>query len=88
MQIEIIERVVRYTHNNGHILEMVGDELKGEWFAYDDQGHCVTQGFYELDDQGEGTFFSNKVGMFMNNYQPVSPDQLDNFVESILVAHQ
>lgn len=87
MQIEVIDMGVRYTHANGRTLEMVGEQADGEWFAYEANGDCFAQGFYQEDEEGEGTFFSDADELDMNTDLPVGPDELDAFVEGILLGH-
>ena len=86
MQMEVIDMGVRYTHANGRTLEMVGEQEDGEWFAYEANGDCFAQGFYEDDEEGEGIFFSDADGRDMNTDLPVEHDQLEAFVEVILLG--
>ena len=87
MNMQVIEMGVRYIHANGRSMEMVGEQADGEWFAYEADGTCFQQGFYQEDEEGEGTFFTDADGLDMNTDLPVNFELLEGFVASILESN-
>lgn len=87
MKMDMIDLGVVYTHDNGRTLELAGDQAEGEWFAYEADGTCFAQGFYQEDEEGEGTFFQDDAGLDMNTDLPVGPDELEGFIQAILEGH-
>lgn len=84
MKMEVIEMGVSYTHHNGCVLEMVGEQSDGEWFAYRADGTCFAQGFYEYDAEGEGIFFQDEDNQDMNADEPVAHNEMEGFIKLIL----
>jgi len=84
MNMAVIDMGVCYTHANGRTLEMVGEHMDGEWFAYEADGTCYAQGSYQEDEAGEGTFFADEDGLDMNTDVPVTFEELEGFVHNIL----
>ena len=69
LALEVTDMGVRYTHDNGRVLEIVGEQADGEWFVYAsaaDDAECLEQGFYEEDEEGEGTFYTTADGLELN----------------------
>ena len=84
LNLEVTDLGVRYTDAQGRVFEMVGEQYSGEWFASDADGECFAQGFYENDQEGEGTFFQDDYSLDMNTDLPVEDDQLEEFIQGIL----
>ena len=57
--VDTIDMGVRYTHDNGNVLEVVGERDDGEWFCTDAAGNCYAQGYYNEDDDDVVTMSKN-----------------------------
>lgn len=77
LALEVVDMGVRYTHENGRVLEIVGEQAEGEWFVYAsaaDDAECLEQGFYEEDEEGEGTFYTTADGLELNTGLAIAGD--------------
>ena len=59
VNVEVIELGMRYTHDNGNVLEVVGAHGVGGWFCMDAAGNCYAQGYYNVDEDDTTTISKN-----------------------------
>jgi hypothetical protein len=87
--LEVVDMGVRYVHSNGRVLDIVGEASDGEWFVYadaTDSAECLAQGFYEEDEEGEGTFYTTHDGLELNTGLAVAGDELELLAVELLEA--
>lgn len=87
--LEVVDMGVRYVHDNGRVLEIVGEQSDGEWFVYAsaaEDAECLEQGFYEEDAEGEGVFYTTADGLELNTGLAVAGDELEALALDLLAA--